>query len=140
MSEREKTRLVHVSRARPMGLVGTVNPPVVRCSTVLYRDIATRKEVRARREQGERLFMYGASGTPTAFALEDAITEIEGGERSVLLPTGLAAIAHVFLSLLRPGDHVLLGETVYGPARAIALNYLGPRGIASEFDPGGGKR
>jgi cystathionine beta-lyase len=90
VSEREKTRLVHVSRARPVGLVGTVNPPVVRCSTVLYRDIATRKEVRARREQGERLFMYGASGTPTAFALEDAINEIEGGERSVLLPTGLA--------------------------------------------------
>jgi cystathionine beta-lyase len=83
--------------------------------------------------------MYGASGTATAFALEDAINEIDG-ERSVLLPTGLAAIAHVFLSLLRPGDHVLLGETVYGPARAIALNYLGPRGIASEFDPGGGKR
>ena len=137
MSEREKTRLVHVSRARPVGLVGTVNPPVVRCSTGLYRDIATRKEVRARREQGERLFMYGASGTPTAFALEDAINEIEGGERSVLLPTGLAAIAHVFLSLLRPGDHVLLGETVYGPARAIALNYLGPRGIACEFYPGG---
>jgi cystathionine beta-lyase len=137
VSEREKTRLVHVSRAGPMGLVGTVNPPVVRCSTVLYRDIATRKEVRARREQGERLFMYGASGTPTAFALEDAITEIEGGERSVLLPTGLAAIAHVFLSLLRPGDHVLLAETVYGPARAIALNYLGPRGIACEFYPGG---
>jgi cystathionine beta-lyase len=43
----------------------------------------------------------------------------------------------VFLSLLRPGDHVLLGETVYGPARAIALNYLGPRGIACEFYPGG---
>lgn len=80
--------------------------------------------------------MYGASGTPTAFALEDAINEIEGGERSVLLPTGLAAIAHVFLSLLRPGDHMLLGETVYGPARAIALNFLGPRGIACEFYPG----
>ena len=58
-------------------------------------------------------------------------------ERSVLLPMGLAAIAHVFLSLLRPGDHVLLGETVYGPARAIALNFLGPRGIACEFYPGG---
>jgi cystathionine beta-lyase len=137
VSEREKTRLVHVSRVRPRGLVGTVNPPVVRCSTVLYPDIATRKEVRARREQGERLFMYGASGTPTAFALEDAINEIEGGERSVLLPTGLAAIAHVFLSLLRPGDHVLLAETVYGPARAIALNYLAPRGIVCELYAGG---
>ena len=137
MSDREKTRLVHASRAKMTGEVGTVNPAVVRASTVLYRDIATRKAVQARRAKGERAFSYGANGTPTTFALEDAINEIEGGERTVLLPTGLAAIAHTFLSTLRPGDHVLLADTVYGPARAIAVNYLAKRGIACEFYPGG---
>lgn len=137
MADREKTRLVHASRAGAVGEVGTVNPHVVRCSTVLYRDMATRKAVRARREAGERTFAYGASGTPTAFALEDAINEIEGGERTMLFPTGLAAIGHTFLSLLRPGDHLLLAETVYGPARAIATGFLAQRGIACEFYPGG---
>jgi cystathionine beta-lyase len=77
VSDREKTRLVHASRARMSGEVGTVNPPVVRCSTVLYRDMGTRKAVQARREKGERTFSYGASGTPTSFALEDAINEID---------------------------------------------------------------
>jgi cystathionine beta-lyase len=137
VTDRQKTRLVHVSRAGAAGDVGTVNPAVVRASTVLYRDMATRKAVQARREGGERLFAYGANGTPTSFALEDAINEIEGGERTVLLPTGLAAIAHVFLSCLKPGDHLLLADTVYGPARAIAVNYLAARGIACEFYPGG---
>jgi len=137
VSEREKTRLVHASRAKMLGEVGTVNPAVVRCSTVLYRDIPTRRAVQARRANGERTFSYGSNGTPTTFALEDAINEIEGGARTVLLPTGLAAIAHVFLSTLRPGDHVLLAETVYGPARAIAENYLGKHGIAWEFYAGG---
>jgi len=137
VSEREKTRLVHASRAKMLGEVGTVNPAVVRCSTVLYRDIPTRRAVQARRANGERTFSYGSNGTPTTFALEDAINEIEGGARTVLLPTGLAAIAHVFLSTLRPGDHVLLAETVYGPARAIAENYLAKRGIACEFYAGG---
>ena len=137
MSEREKTRLVHASRAKLMGEVGTVNPAVVRCSTVLYRDIPTRRAVQARRAKGERTFSYGSNGTPTTFALEDAINEIEGGARTVLLATGLAAIAHVFLSTLRPGDHVLLADTVYGPARAIAENYLVKRGIACEFYAGG---
>ena len=137
MSDREKTRLVHASRAKMAGEVGTVNPPVVRCSTVLYRDMGTRKAVQARREKGERTFSYGANGTPTSFALEDAINEIEGGARTVLLPTGLAAIAHAFLSCLKPGDHLLLAETVYGPARAIANNYLARRGIDCEFYPGG---
>src|SRR5262249_21883613 len=133
----EKTRLVHASRAKLMGEVGTVNPAVVRCSTVLYRDIPTRRAVQARRAKGERTFSYGSNGTPTTFALEDAINEIEGGARTVLLAPGLAAIAHVFLSTLRPGDHVLLADTVYGPARAIAENYLVKRGVACEFYAGG---
>jgi cystathionine beta-lyase len=137
VGDRQKTRLVHASRAGVSGEVGTVNPPVVRCSTVLYRDIATRKAVRARRDGGERTFSYGASGTPTAYALEDAINEIEGGVRTVLLPTGLAAIAHVFLSVLKPGDHMLLADTIYGPARNIAVNYIAKRGIECEFYPGG---
>ena len=137
MSDRLKTRLVHAARAKVTGDVGTVNPPVVRCSTVLYRDIATRKAVRARREGGAREFSYGASGTPTTFALEDAINELEGGQRTVLFPSGLAAIAHVFLSMLKPGAHVLCAETVYGPARAIAMNYLAQRAISCEFYSGG---
>ena len=110
---------------------------MVRCSTVLYRDMATRKALQVRREKGERTFSYGANGTPTTFALEDAINEIEGGVRTALFPTGLAAIAHTFLSTLRPGDHLLLAETVYGPARGIAVNFLAKRGIACEFYPGG---
>jgi len=137
LRDREKTRLVHASRATMMGEVGTVNPAVVRCSTVLYRDIPTRRAVQARRAKGERTFSYGSNGTPTTFALEDAINEVEGGARTVLLPTGLAAIAHVFLAVLRPGDHVLLAETVYGPARAIAETYLVKRGITCEFYAGG---
>ena len=57
--------------------------------------------------------------------------------RTVLLPTGLAAIAHVFLSVLKPGDHMLLADTIYGPARNIAVNYIAKRGIECEFYPGG---
>jgi cystathionine beta-lyase len=137
VSDSQKTRLVHAARTGLMGEVGTVNPSIVRCSTVLYRDIATRRAVRARRVAGTRAFAYGASGTPTTFALEDAISEVEGGERTMLFPSGLAAIAHVFHSLLVPGDHVLLAETIYAPARAIAAGFLARRAISCEFYRGG---
>jgi cystathionine beta-lyase len=130
---KDKTRLVHAARPARSGEVAAVNPAIVRCSTVLYPNMVTRRAVRARREKGLRAFSYGANGSPTTFALEDAISEIEGGERTVLLGSGLAAIAHVFLSLLAPGDHVLLAETIYGPARAIAEAYLVRHGIACEF-------
>ena len=70
-------------------------------------------------------------------ALEDAINEIERGERTMLFPSGLAAISHTFLSILKPGDHLLLAESVYTPARTIAVEYLLPRGIDCEFYTGG---
>jgi cystathionine beta-lyase len=137
MTQHEETRLVHTARAHMEGETCSVNPPVIRTSTVLYRDTGTMKSVRARRDRGERVFTYGARGTPTTFALEDAISEIEQGDRTMLFPTGLAAIAHVFLSTLKPGDHVLLSESIYGPARALATRFLLPRGIECEFYGGG---
>jgi cystathionine beta-lyase len=137
MTHRDKTRLVHVSRVRPTGDTGPVNPPIVRTSTVLYKDMASLRSMAARRNSGERLFTYGVRGTPTTYALEDALTEIERGSRTMLFPSGLSAIAHVFLSVLKPGDHALLAETVYGPGRTIADRYLAQRGIECEFYSGG---
>lgn len=135
--QRPRTRLVNTARPRAEGLSNPVNPPVVRASTVLYRDTAAAHEVVRRRHAGERILTYGARGTPTTFLLEEALNEIEQGERTVLLPTGLAAIAHMFLSLTKPGDHVLLGDTLYDPARQIAEHFLKPRGVTCEFYPGG---
>jgi cystathionine beta-lyase len=137
MTERDKTRMIHMCRTLPQGEVRPVNPPLVRASTVLYPNTSHRLDLARRREAGERNFMYGARGTPTTFALEDALTEIEGGKRTQLFSTGLAAIAHLFLSVLKPGDHMLLAETIYGPARNIAEEYLRPRGIISEYYAGG---
>lgn len=137
MTERDKTRLVHMSRTLTGGETRPVNPPLVRASTVLYQNTAHLKDMALRRNQGERGFTYGAKGTPTTFALEDAITEIEGGRRTQLFPTGLAAIAHTFLSVLKPGDHLLMAETIYGPARALADEFMKPRGIQCEYYPGG---
>ncbi|MGE3712607.1 MAG: PLP-dependent transferase, partial [Hyphomicrobiaceae bacterium] len=137
MPERDKTRLVHVARGHPAGGTHGVNPPVIRASTVLYSNTAHREEMAQRRLAGERNFVYGARGTPTTFGLEDAITEIERGKRTQLFPTGLAAIAHAFLSVLKPGDHMLLADSIYGPARMLANEYFTPRGIACEYYPGG---
>ncbi len=137
MKQRDKTRLVHMARGTQTEPSAAVNPAIVRASTVLYKDMAAFHAIRRQREKNERVFSYGSRGTPTTFALEDAITEIEQGTRTNLFSTGLAAIAHVFLSLLKTGDHILMSESIYGPARAIATRYLIPRGIDCEFYPGG---
>jgi cystathionine beta-lyase len=101
------TRIVHAGKQVQVDAVRAVNPPVVRASTVVYDNLTQYRDMRKRRDN-ERLFTYGAKGTPTGFALEDVVTELEGGYRTRLFPTGLSAAAMVLLTYLLPGDHVVL--------------------------------
>lgn len=134
---RPSTRLVHTGRGHLGGDTSPVNPPITRTSTVLYRNTSVRTTIAARKAAGERVWNYGTAGSAVSFALEDAITEIEGGARTMLFGSGLAAVAHPLLAILKPGDHVLFAETIYQPARTLATDYLTPRGIDCEFYTGG---
>ena len=127
-----ETRLAHTGK-RSLHTGGKpVNPPLVRASTVVFDSVADMRDARARRGD-ERVFSYGARGTPTTFALEDAVSELEGGFRTRLFPTGLAAIGMVLLSYLKPGDHVLMSDSVYEPARNLVHSFLDPYGIRCTF-------
>ncbi len=127
-----QTRLVRAGKAPDYAGGSAVNPPLVRASTVLFETVAAQREMRARRSD-ERLFTYGARGTPTTFALEDAVSELEGGFRTRLFPTGLAAVGMTLLAYLRPGDHLLMSDSVYEPVRKLAQDFLAPYGIGCTF-------
>jgi cystathionine beta-lyase len=127
-----QTRLVHSGKNAPSPGGQAVNPPLVRASTVLFEDTAQQRDMRDRRGT-ERLFTYGARGTPTTFALEDAVSELEGAHRTRLFPSGLAAIGFTLLAYLKPGDHVLMSDSVYEPARGLAKSFLEPYGIRTTF-------
>lgn len=127
-----QTRLLHAGQTPEQAGGRPVNPPLVRASTVLFDSVAAQREMRGRRAS-ERLFTYGARGTPTTFALEDAVSELEGGYRTRLFPTGLAAVGMTLLAYLRPGDHVLMSDAVYEPVRHLAASFLAPYGIDCSF-------
>jgi cystathionine beta-lyase len=127
-----RTRLVHAARGEKGSGVRGVNPPVSRMSTVLFDSLHEMRDARKRRDT-ERVLSYGARGNPTAFELEDLVTELEGGYRTRLFGTGLAAVAQTFLAYLRPGDHVLITDAVYSPVRQVAEAFLAPFGIEYSF-------
>ncbi|WP_085809268.1 cystathionine beta-lyase [Sphingomonas sp. TZW2008] len=131
---RDATRVVAAGR-RAEWTQGIVNPPVWRASTHLYGSVA---ELRAAsgRETHHRLF-YGRRGSPTQWSLADALTELEpGAEATFLYPSGVAAIAAALLSVLSPGDELLLADTAYDPTRAMADGLLRRFGITTRYyDP-----
>src|SRR6476619_2416996 len=114
--ERPETEVVHLGRA-PFEHHGFVNPPVYRGSTVLYPTLETLKS----RKQP---YSYGRRATPTTRALEDAIAHLEGGTTTILTSSGLGAVSTALLAFVEAGDHILMTDSVYQPARAFADRML----------------
>lgn len=128
--KRPETILTHSGRD-PLAHFGVVNTPVFRASTILSPSYEDRK-----REKGEREPRYGRRGTPTTFTLEDVLAEIEGADGCVLCPSGLSAITTAILPFVSQGDHVLMADCVYGPARNFATKFLPRYGVETTFfDP-----
>ena len=128
------TRVVQAGR-RPEWTQGIVNPPVWRASTILYDSVADLR-AGAAGDTHHRLF-YGRRGTPTQWALADALTALEpGAQATFLYPSGQAATAAALLSVLSPGDELLLVDSAYDPTRSLATGLLARMGIATRFyDP-----
>ena len=112
-----------------------VNPPVWRASTHLYPDSASRKAGLKHNEDGH--FYYGRRGSPTQWALADALTELEPGAFGTMLyPSGTSAISSALLTVLKPGDVLLVTDNAYEPTRTIANGILKQFGVeARYFDP-----
>jgi cystathionine beta-lyase len=127
------TRLVHGGRG-PGFSDGTVNPPVIRASTILFDSCADLDAANADPDAG---LYYGRRGTPTQWALEDALTALEPGAAGTkLFPSGVAAITTALLAVVKTGDHVLITDSAYEPTRLFADHVLKRMGIATDyFDP-----
>ncbi|RYE00207.1 MAG: cystathionine beta-lyase [Sphingomonadales bacterium] len=127
------TRLVTAGRGKTSGR-GIVNPPVWRASTILFETVADLRA--AVRNPNEGLY-YGRRGTPTQWSLADALTELEpGAEGTMLYPSGVAAVTSVLLSLLSPGDELLMVDSAYEPTRAICNGLLKRFGVTTRYyDP-----
>jgi cystathionine beta-lyase len=126
------TSLIHHPYEPPAGFEAP-QPGVHKASTVIFKNTAG---LRARSWKEKVGYTYGLHGTPTTFTLEERIATLEGGTQTLLLPSGLASIALVDLSLLKAGDEVLLPHNVYNPSRELARAELARWGIAHRlYDP-----
>lgn len=128
---RPATRLARAGRPAAAG--AGVNPPVVRATTLVFETCADMRAAKAARGRGERVIDYGRNGTPTTYALEDAMTALEGGHGCRLFGSGLAAVAACLAAYCKPGQKVLIMRGSYAPAQRVALDYLLPRGVDVEF-------
>jgi len=131
------TRLVTAGR-KPEENFGIVNPPVYHASTITFPTVAAMEKARENRFE---VPYYGRYGTPTTYAFEEAVAALEGGEKTIAVPSGMAAIAGPLLALLKTGDHMLTVDNAYSPTRKFCDGPLAGFGVETTYyDPmiGGG--
>ncbi len=121
------TKFAHMGRPSA-GLGTAVSYPVTRASTLLFEKAEDlyRNDIRG----------YGRHGTAVHDALAGLFTELEGGIGTLLYPSGLAALTGPVLSVVKPGDQVLLSDSAYGPTRSFCQTFLKKMGVETVFfDP-----
>ncbi|MGH2691905.1 MAG: cystathionine gamma-synthase [Actinomycetota bacterium] len=118
--DRFETRAIHEGQD-PEPLYGAVNVPIYQTST--YRQEAVGKPMR---------WDYARGGNPTREALQRALASLEGGRHCLSFASGLAAETTLLLARLKPGDHVVLGDDVYGGTYRLLAKVLSEWGL--EFD------
>ncbi|NJM93104.1 MAG: cystathionine beta-lyase, partial [Rhodospirillaceae bacterium] len=135
--KKDRTIATHAG-SHPHDNQGVVNPPVYRASTVLFRSV---QDLRERYKSKYDAITYGRDGTQTHRALAEAFTALEGSERAIILPSGVAAVSTALLMSLRPGDGLLMVDSAYEPTREICDGLLAKIGVEiTYYDPmvGGG--
>src|SRR5215469_4339992 len=115
------TNAIHVGQ-EPDPSTGAVVLPIYQTSTYVYEELG--------KSRGG--FDYARTNHPNRKALERTIAKLEGGINSYVFTSGMAAIDSVF-RLLRPGDHVVLSEAVYGGVYRLTTQLLVHFGIEFSF-------
>src|SRR5215472_639606 len=114
------TRAIHVGQEADTATGATITP-IYQTSTYTQEGLG-----------GHKGFEYSRTGNPTRAALEACLASLENARFGLAFGSGMAATSAV-LSLLRPGDHIIAGDDLYGGTYRIFERVLRPMGISIDY-------
>jgi cystathionine beta-lyase len=135
MSKSFKTFLKHAAKDY---YNQSVNPPVVRASTIIFKSMNELRKTQKRSKKNPTggHFDYGRQGTSTTFILTQMLKEMEECHHVFLTPTGFGSVFLSIFSVVRPGDEILVADPVYYPTRLLTEDFLKSFNIKTIFyDP-----
>jgi len=108
----------------------SVNPPIVRASTVLFKTMQELRKQQKDEEQNKHVpvWDYGRKGSQTTIQLQKILKELEEAHHVFLTQTGFGAVALAIMSICRPGDEIVISDCVYRPTQKLTNGFL------KEFD------
>ena len=113
----------------------SVNPPIVRASTIIFKSM---QDIRKTQEKAKKNptgghFDYGRQGTSTTHILQQILSKLEESYFTFLTPTGFGSVFLAIFSVTRPGDEIIVADTVYSPTRLLTEDFLKEFKIKTTF-------
>lgn len=123
------TMAIHAGQSPDPG-TGALSTPIYQTSTFVFDNVEQGAARFAKEEPG---YVYTRGGNPTTSQLEAKMAILEGGEACVAAASGMGAIGATMVSLLKTGDHIICGDTVYGGTSVLMHQGLPQLGIEVSF-------
>ena len=113
----------------------SVNPPVVRASTIIFKST---KDIRKNQAKAQKNpigghYDYARQGTSTTYILQKILTKLEESYHVFTTPTGFGAVFLAIFSVTRPGDEIIAADPLYSPTRILTENFLKDFNIKTTF-------
>lgn len=119
------TKAIH-SGTNPCKITGSHVTPIYQTSTFVFKDVDQGAKRFAGEESG---YIYTRLGNPSERELEEKIAALEGSEDAIATASGMAAISTALLTLLKAGDHIVAGDTIYGCTHSLISGLLPRYGV-----------
>ena len=113
----------------------SVNPPVVRASTIIFKSLQDirRTQAKAKKNPIGGHYDYGRQGTSTTYILQKILTKLEESYHVFTTPTGFGSVFLAIISIVRPGDEIIISDPVYSPTRVLTEKFLKEFNIKTTF-------
>jgi cystathionine beta-lyase/cystathionine gamma-synthase len=118
-----RTKQIHAG-VEPDPVTGGILTPIHQSTTFVQDSVD---------EYMAKGYSYARAGNPTVRAFEEKLTVLEGGLDATAYGSGMAATVAVFLGLLEAGDHIVIGDVVYGGTYRFADQFLRKFGVEVDF-------
>jgi cystathionine beta-lyase len=110
----------------------TINPPLYRGSTVLFKNYAEMCEVDHHQFSG---ITYGTDRLPTQRQFEEAMRRLEGAALTRICPSGIDAIRTALMTFLKAGDHLIVCDNAYMTGQHFCSTILKKFGVETTAAP-----
>ncbi len=116
--------------AAPRSASSPLVPPIHLANVYVFGDLGQVDAIWEGRESG---YVYGRFGTPNHTMLEETLAALEGAESALAVASGMGALSAFLLGGLRPGEHLVAGQDLYGASTALLREQAARWGIRVTF-------